>query len=51
MIAYVIVVTNNGPADATGVVVTDDLPKGLTFVSANATAGTYRRRHGSMDHR
>ena len=41
VIAYVIVVTNNGPADATGVVVTDDLPKGLTFVSANATAGTY----------
>ena len=34
-ITFSVVVTNNGPGDATGVVVTDPLPAGLTFVSAN----------------
>jgi uncharacterized repeat protein (TIGR01451 family) len=33
---YDIVVSNNGPADATGVVVVDTLPAGVTFVSASA---------------
>ena len=34
-------VTNNGPSPAAGVVVTDTLPGGVTFVSASAgTAGT-----------
>ncbi len=32
---YQITVTNDGPDDATGVVVTDPLPAGVTFVSGN----------------
>lgn len=37
---YTITVTNNGPAQATGVSVADTLPAGLTFVSATSTVGT-----------
>ncbi|MFN7944385.1 MAG: IPT/TIG domain-containing protein [Blastocatellia bacterium] len=39
-ITYNIPVYNNGPATASGVVVTDTLPAGVSFVSANATQGT-----------
>src|SRR5436309_10494650 len=42
-ITYTITVTNNGPSDASAVVVQDTLPAGVTFVSASnggtATAG------------
>ena len=37
-IAYEITVTNNGPADATGVTVTDQLPNNLEYVSATGAA-------------
>jgi uncharacterized repeat protein (TIGR01451 family) len=38
-ITYTVTVTNNGPHDATGVILTDTLPSGVTFVSANASPG------------
>jgi uncharacterized repeat protein (TIGR01451 family) len=40
-ITFTIALTNNGPATATGVTVTDLLPAGLTFVSATPSQGTY----------
>ncbi len=39
-IAYTIAVTNNGPTTATGVVLTDTLPLGANFVSAEPSKGT-----------
>jgi uncharacterized repeat protein (TIGR01451 family) len=39
-LTYTIGVENHGPLAATGVTVTDALPKGLDFVSAVASAGT-----------
>lgn len=39
-ITYTVTVKNNGPIVATGVVVTDNLPLGLVFVSATPSQGT-----------
>ena len=40
-IAYTVTLTNNGPSNATGLIVQDVLPAGLTFVSATPGQGTY----------
>ena len=39
-LTYTINVDNNGPDDATGVVLTDTIPAGTTFVSRATTKGT-----------
>lgn len=45
-IQYTITATNNGPSAATGVIVTDPLPAGVTFVSSNASVGSYSSATG-----
>ena len=41
VIIYTLSVTNNGPANATGVYLTDVLPAGVTYVSDTPSQGTY----------
>jgi uncharacterized repeat protein (TIGR01451 family) len=45
-ITYTVAITNNGPATATNVVVTDTLPGGVNFLSAVPTFGTTTQSAG-----
>ena len=45
-VTFTVEVSNAGPDNATGVIVNDDLPAGMTFVSATATQGTYDENTG-----
>ncbi len=46
MVTFTITAKNNGPSDATGVVVHDVMSTGLTFISANPATGTYNSHTG-----
>ena len=45
-VEFTVTVTNNGPNDATGVNVTDQLPTGFTYVSHNVSTGAYNTATG-----
>jgi uncharacterized repeat protein (TIGR01451 family) len=45
-VTFTVNVTNNGPSDASGVIVNDALPAGLAFVGATPSQGTYNSTTG-----
>jgi uncharacterized repeat protein (TIGR01451 family) len=45
-ITFIVTLTNTGPSGATNVQVTDQLPAGLTLVSANPSQGSYTAASG-----
>jgi uncharacterized repeat protein (TIGR01451 family) len=45
---YSLVVSNRGPAVATGVILTDSLPTGVEFVEASASRGTFSHTGGAV---
>jgi uncharacterized repeat protein (TIGR01451 family) len=47
-LAYTLQVTNNGPAIATGVTVSDTLPTQVTYVSSSTTQGTCSQSAGTV---
>ena len=47
-LTYTLFVANNGPATSTGVVLTDVLPAGVTFVSVTSTVGACSESAGTV---
>lgn len=47
-LTYTLTATNNGPATATNVTVTDPLPSSVTYLSASATQGTCSQAGGTV---
>ena len=47
-LTYTLLVTNNGPANATNVTVTDPLPTNVTYLAVNTTAGTCSEAGGTV---
>jgi large repetitive protein len=45
-VVFTVTVSNKGPDTATGVSVRDQVPEGMTFVSATASQGSYNRNNG-----
>lgn len=45
-VTFTLSLRNNGPSDTTGVVLTDTLPTGLTFLSSSTTRGSYNSNTG-----
>jgi uncharacterized repeat protein (TIGR01451 family) len=45
-VTYTITTTNNGPDNATGIQITDQLPNGLTYTTSTPSTGTYNPTTG-----
>lgn len=48
-IQFTITATNNGPKDATGLTIIDQMPTGLNFLTATTTNGTYNSSTGNWN--
>jgi uncharacterized repeat protein (TIGR01451 family) len=46
VITFTVTLTNHGPADATNIVVRDQVPSDVTFISATTSRGTYNATTG-----
>ncbi len=46
-VSFTLTMVNAGPDTATGIVVSDAIPQGMTFVSASPSAGTYNAANGT----
>jgi uncharacterized repeat protein (TIGR01451 family) len=47
-LTYTLAITNNGPASATNVTVTDPLPSNVSYLSVNSTVGTCSEAGGTV---